>query len=296
MTTAPLSVIVPVYNGAATVATTIQALKRQTLPAAELIVVDDGSSDGTAELLTELAGVRVVRLASNQGRACARNAGARVASQPWLLFLDNDRVPADENFIASHQQVLQQGAAGVCGPVDALGSSFWARYQRQGAWTAAGPLPLSAFSSANFSMRRDLFVTLGGFDERYRGYGFEDRDLYARVLDTGAHFMLCPAAQALHTDTLSLAKVWSKLRECGADSAVLFSKDHPGHYRRMRYWYFDARHQRLLRPLGSLLSHLLPPTLNQAQAVLDRESLPYALRRGLAQAYSAAAYLVGTCR
>src|SRR5687767_6379658 len=88
-----VSVVVPAYNAAATLAEALRSLVGQTFPRWEAIVVDDGSSDGTADVAAQFAEMdtrfRVIRQA-NQGEAGARNAGIEAARFDWLLFLDAD--------------------------------------------------------------------------------------------------------------------------------------------------------------------------------------------------------------
>ncbi len=84
------SVVIPAYNAAATLARAIESVRAQTWPAHEVIVVDDGSSDATAEVAARFGDeVRLTRQ-PNQGVAAARNRGAREASGDWLAFLDAD--------------------------------------------------------------------------------------------------------------------------------------------------------------------------------------------------------------
>lgn len=83
-----VSVVIPAYNEAARVGAAIESVRRQTEAAAEIIVVDDGSSDATAEIAAA-AGARVVSK-SNGGLSSARNRGIREASAAWVAFLDAD--------------------------------------------------------------------------------------------------------------------------------------------------------------------------------------------------------------
>ncbi|HEX8070574.1 MAG TPA: glycosyltransferase [Pyrinomonadaceae bacterium] len=85
---APITVIIPAFNAAAFIAEAVAQVRAQTLPVAELLVVDDGSTDRTAELAAA-AGARVICQA-NAGPSAARNAGLRAATQPWVAFLDAD--------------------------------------------------------------------------------------------------------------------------------------------------------------------------------------------------------------
>src|SRR2546423_3757367 len=87
------SVIVPAYNAETTLADTLASLHDQTFPDWEAIIVDDGSTDRTAEIAASWAGqdnrFRLVRQA-NGGESAARNTGISAAQHNWLLFLDAD--------------------------------------------------------------------------------------------------------------------------------------------------------------------------------------------------------------
>jgi glycosyltransferase involved in cell wall biosynthesis len=85
-----ISVIIPVYNGAATIRRALDSVAAQSYPPAEIVVVDDGSTDGTAEIVERHAGpIRLLRQ-QNQGVSVARNRGAAEATGDWLAFLDAD--------------------------------------------------------------------------------------------------------------------------------------------------------------------------------------------------------------
>lgn len=84
------SVIIPAYNSAATLARAIDSVLAQSYPAQEIIVIDDGSTDGTSEVATRYAGkLRYIRQ-DNAGVSNARNQGAQVACGDWIAFLDAD--------------------------------------------------------------------------------------------------------------------------------------------------------------------------------------------------------------
>lgn len=86
-----VSVIVPALNAEKTLRDALRSISGQTRPADEVIVVDDGSTDATAEIALETGGVRVVKQ-KNSGTGAALNAGVRVASHALLAFLDADDV------------------------------------------------------------------------------------------------------------------------------------------------------------------------------------------------------------
>ncbi len=84
----PISVVIPAYNAEKYIATAIASVRAQTRVPAEIIVVDDGSSDRTSEV-ARAAGVTVI-VQANAGPAAARNRGARAAHMPWIALLDAD--------------------------------------------------------------------------------------------------------------------------------------------------------------------------------------------------------------
>jgi GT2 family glycosyltransferase len=88
--TAPVSAVIPAYNHEAFIAAAIESVRAQTLPVAEILVIDDGSTDGTAEIARG-KGVRVISHA-NAGLAANRNRCVRESTQPWIAFLDSDDI------------------------------------------------------------------------------------------------------------------------------------------------------------------------------------------------------------
>lgn len=118
MSRAPVSVVIPCYRCSATIERTVGSVAAQTLLPAEVILVDDGSGDGTLERLRAIAArhtagwVKVVALPQNRGAADARNAGWADAAQPYLAFLDADdawhprKVELQYGFMASHADVV----------------------------------------------------------------------------------------------------------------------------------------------------------------------------------------------
>ena len=84
------SVIIPVYNAAATLQRAIESVQKQSWPAHEIIVVDDGSTDCSADVAQGYGATVTLIRQANAGVSAARNAGAHAASGDWLAFLDAD--------------------------------------------------------------------------------------------------------------------------------------------------------------------------------------------------------------
>jgi glycosyltransferase involved in cell wall biosynthesis len=117
---APVSVVIPCFRCKDTIRQALDSALYQTLPPAEVLLVDDGSDDGTLALLRTLAEahalkVRVIAMSKNGGPGAARNAGWDAAAQPWIAFLDADdvwhprKLEIQWTWIASNPQVALCG-------------------------------------------------------------------------------------------------------------------------------------------------------------------------------------------
>ena len=116
----PVSVVVPCFRCAATVARAVASIAQQTRKPAEVVLVDDASGDGTLEILQALAQqhagwIKVIALKKNLGAASARNAGWDAASQPYIAFLDADdtwhpkKIEIQYTYMSAHPGVVLCG-------------------------------------------------------------------------------------------------------------------------------------------------------------------------------------------
>ena len=105
-----VSVIVPVFNRAGSIPRALESVAAQTFQDYEIIVVDDGSTDGSADVVERLglARVRLIRSPQNRGAAAARNIGISAASGQWIAFLDSDDFWAPDKL--AHQLAALEGA------------------------------------------------------------------------------------------------------------------------------------------------------------------------------------------
>jgi len=197
-----VSVIIPAFNAEDTIGETLKALVLQTYRGTiEVIVVDDGSRDATPEIIRSFPLVKYCRQ-DNAGPASARNLGARHAAGDMLMFTDADCRPE-----SGWVEKLVAGFSAL--DIAAVGGSYG--IANPGAWLARiihgeivyrhhhlMPEYPRAFGSYNFAIRRSVFESVGGFDQRYRRASGEDNDLSYRVLKAGGRIRFLKDALVDH--------------------------------------------------------------------------------------------------
>lgn len=197
-----VNVIVPVLNGEAVLGRCLDCLKTQTYRGRVLpVVIDDGSTDRTAEIARRFESVQLISQ-PNQGRAAARNNGIESSDAEVIAFTDSDCEPAPDWLERLIERLLEHDRRGVVGGAIALPSeaNLWQRLDHQ-AWAhstgpaaAAGPTLFG--STANMCITRSLFDEVGGFDRQL--LGSEDSDLAFRVHRAGYQNFFEPAAIVVH--------------------------------------------------------------------------------------------------
>ena len=232
-----ITVVVPTHNRRAAVQQLLDALARQDTPAAtfHVIVVVDGSTDGTADALRARNfpfPLDVVQQPS-LGPAAARNEGARRATGRILLFLDDDVQP-DSQVIAAHCALHAGGddriGIGMLPPVaegDALFPKilrFWWMRMQEALLRPGHRFSFKDLLSGHFSIARSRFESLGGFDPGLRCH--EDYELGFRAIQAGMDFQVARGTRAFHHDATTIEKVFRrKLDEGMAD--VVLGRRHP---------------------------------------------------------------------
>ncbi|MEJ5913390.1 glycosyltransferase [Pseudokineococcus sp. 1T1Z-3] len=175
-----VSVVMPVYNRATTVVAAIASLQAQTLEAWELLVLDDGSTDGTGAVLAELAASdsRIVILpGAHEGISIARNAAAAHASGRYLAFLDSDNIWR-QDFLQTAVAGLQTVGGRVGYATSELRTAAGSRFRDLDA--QVDHLAVRNHVDLNvLILERALFEAVGGFDENLRRT--VDYDLVWRV-------------------------------------------------------------------------------------------------------------------
>lgn len=221
-----VSVIIPTYNGKHKIGNVLAALALQTTTDFEVIVVIDGSTDGTADMLQALPRqpfeLRIVEQ-PNGGRAQVRNRGAAAAAGDLLIFFDDDMRPAagtvqmhKDHHAAFPGSILTGGAIDeVTGDMPDF-MRFKAMLARKWARDFGDPqTPLTQdtvfLAAANCSMSKATFSALGGFDERLTDA--EDYDLGVRAQKAHIDLYTNPAVAAWHDDPVTCSSYIRRLRQ-----------------------------------------------------------------------------------
>jgi len=195
------SVVVVSCNALATTQRCIEALRaaRDEAHPTEIVVVDNGSTDGSAEWLASQRDLRLVRNPANHGAPRARNQAIALCCGEWIAFLDNDvfvppgwlgralyhgavdpgvgAVALVANRASKHQQVPYAGGSDP----ESIERAARARFEEH----ARRGMDSDLFTSLAVLVRRDVLERVGGFDESLSPWGFEDDDLALRVRAAG---------------------------------------------------------------------------------------------------------------
>jgi GT2 family glycosyltransferase len=194
-----ISVIIPTYNRRVILKKCLNNLSAQTLPSNEfeVIIVDDASDDGTAEMVADLSTpyqLRYIPLSQRTGPGGARNVGIRAAQAELIVFLDSDLVPAPE-LLAAHLAIHAEHTNRIGhGPVI---------HTTDLDNPTATPMKVTDisrafFATGNVSVRKEHLLAAGLFDEDFREYGWEDLELGRRLRRLGLEAVPVPEAKGWH--------------------------------------------------------------------------------------------------
>ncbi len=180
----PISVIIPTHNRWHTLSQALVSVLSQENVLLEVIVIDDGSTDGTREMIRDRFPQVEYFFQKNQGPAAARNRGIEKARGKWVAFLDSDdewlpgKLKAQLDFFDQHPELLI-----------AQTEEIWVRngkrvnpmkkHQKFGGWIFEKCLPLCVISPSAVMIHRKIFDEVGLFDESYPAC--EDYELWLRI-------------------------------------------------------------------------------------------------------------------
>jgi glycosyltransferase involved in cell wall biosynthesis len=205
------SVVVPAYNAQATVISAVRSVLAQTRPNLEVIVVDDGSTDATAEVVKRIDDDRVRLISqSNLGLPAARNAGVTAARGEYISLLDSDDLFLPRYLERSERALRSTADAGFAYTDAYVFDAVSGRVRRRSAMARSNPPSpppadangfLLALLKSNFvyvstTIPRRVLEAVGGFDEA-RGSS-EDYELWLRIVLNGYRAVWMPGREALY--------------------------------------------------------------------------------------------------
>jgi GT2 family glycosyltransferase len=257
-----ISVVMPTYDEPERLQTALRSLSSQEYPPrkVEIVVIDDASPQPPSEGLGNLVqpfSLRLIRQVANQGRARARNAGLRAAQGELIVFLDSD-MTVESNFLRAHAD-QHRGHPRTVGighisfgpniPSDALTGYIESRGVHRLA--PSETVPFKCFVTGNSSVRRDLLLEVGMFDEDFTAYGGEDLELGYRLHKQGVTFCYLPQAVSWHHHLRSLDQLCQLMHIYGRHSLPLLTTKHPELAGLLRLGFLERR---LLSPRRLLMS------------------------------------------
>ena len=208
-----LTVVIPAYNEADEIAGTIEAMADASPAGTRIIVVDDGSTDGTFEAVQKLGTTADVIAIAHAGASAARNAGAALAETRFLAFADAHVKPsADwaEPLLAVFDSFREVGAVGpvfysleddaddpAAGAGMAL-DTWWPIIEMRWLEVPAQPTPVPIITAACQLWERETFAKLGGYDDDFAPIGLEDTELALRAWRSGLTNVATPFARFGH--------------------------------------------------------------------------------------------------
>lgn len=221
-----VSVVVPTYNGASKISNLLHALERQTITPLEVIIISDGSTDNTAEVIEQNTWqLNIIFIQQqNKGRSATRNKGASVATGDLLLFFDDDMRPLQDCLaihILHHNQHFNSIVTGGLKEEITPHATELFKYKSFLSDKWLNPLKSETstllnknqvfVTTANFSVPKKIFKQVGGFDERLTDA--EDYDFAVRAFKAGVPLYFNNTAFAWHDDNITTRSYIKRQRQ-----------------------------------------------------------------------------------
>jgi glycosyltransferase involved in cell wall biosynthesis len=226
-----IAVVSAVYNEEKHIGRLIENLLKQTLPPAEIVFTDDGSTDATAKIIGEYqkdhSVIRLI-LNSNQGPAASRNKAWKNTSSDIVIFTDGDCIPDPQWIQTLVCYFTSEEVGAVAGTYRTVNSeNILARFVGlEIAWRYRNVRgEVDAHGAYNLAIRRTVLCEMGGFDESYKAPSGEDWDLTYRI-SRKHKILFAPDAVVAHEHPESFFRYMGTQVRRGYDRIKLYN-DHP---------------------------------------------------------------------
>lgn len=227
-----ISVVIPTYNRSSLLKPCLDSLASQTYPKShyEVIVVDDGSTDGTEDFMREYAKRLEINITyyrqENSGPAKARNNGIRLARGEFVAFTDDD-CEADRNWLMEiMKEFTSDDIAGVGGMVDSKNNDMLSQYIDY--YRLLQPPTedgcVKYLVTANACYRRKVLLDVNGFSEEIKNPGGEDPDLSYKIKSLGYKFGFNPDSIVIHNHKQNIKSFYRTLYNYGRGNRFLWEK------------------------------------------------------------------------
>lgn len=177
-----ISVVIPVFNQLRFTKVCFESLKPTLPECSEVIIVNNGSLDGTAEYLSELQDVRVITNKDNMGCAAAWNQGVRASNSPWVAVLNNDII-LSSGWLEGLLDFAEEKSLDIVSPAFREGEYNYniEDYSKGFIQRMRSVSRMGTAQGVCFMVRRPVFDRIGLFDEKFRIGQFEDADFFRRA-------------------------------------------------------------------------------------------------------------------
>lgn len=211
-----LSIIIVSWNTAEITEKCVETIN-QYLPKSEIIVVDNGSTDSTVKILSQIKNVKIIENNANLGFAKANNIGLKEATSEYIVFMNSDIELLDSTISDMVQYLKNNSHIGIIGPkflnpdltpqasvfppqtaINAF-KEFWLKQKAFSKYIPQSnqPLKVSFISGGCLAVKKDFFKSIGTWNEKYFFY-FEDMDLCRQVNRSGKDVFFYPLSKVIH--------------------------------------------------------------------------------------------------
>jgi len=222
-----VSVVICAYNAERTMRACLESLTKLEYPNFEVVIVDDGSRDSTADIAKEFPQFRLIRQ-PNKGLSVARNVGMQAAVGEIVAYTDSDCVVDPHWLTLMVRTMLEKGFDGCGGPNYAPHEE--GRIEACCAASPGAPCHVLVaddvaehLAGCNMVFTKAALLKIGGFDPQFTAAG-DDVDACWRMLDSGLRLGFCPAAFVWHFRRNTIKAYYGQQRGYGRAEAMLYAR------------------------------------------------------------------------